>query len=82
MIVNEEGLLYGLPRNETGCFLYGTDIHSQPIVGNVIILKLGYFEDEPDVIGMSDEEAEKIKNYLFENVEALKGAEENVGDRS
>ena len=77
MVVNEEGLIKGLPLNRTGCFLYGTDIHGSPIVGNVIILKKGYFEGEPDIVALTDEEAEKVKQYLMNNVQELKGAKNN-----
>ena len=57
MVVNEEGLLLGLPLNLIGSILYGTPQHGQPIVGNVIFLKNGYYCGEPDVVGMTADEA-------------------------
>ena len=42
MMVNEEGLLLGLPLNRLGSELYGTPKHGQPIVGDVVFLKDGY----------------------------------------
>ena len=42
MMVNEEGLLLGLPMNRLGSELYGTPKHGQPIVGDVVFLKDGY----------------------------------------
>lgn len=33
MVVNEEGLLHGLPLNLFGCILYDTVRHGNPIVG-------------------------------------------------
>ncbi len=58
MMVNEEGLLQGLPLNLIGSILYGTPQHGQPIVGNVIFLKEGYHGGEPDVVGMTADEAQ------------------------
>ena len=36
MVVNEEGLLHGLPLNLFGCILYDTVRHGNPIVGNIV----------------------------------------------
>lgn len=64
MVVNEEGLLLGLPYNPIASYLYEQDKHGRPIVGNVIILKMGYYDCEPDVVGMTDVEVEEIKKLL------------------
>ena len=74
MVVNEEGLLKELPLNIVGSYLYESDKHGQPIVGNVIILKLGHFQGEPDVVGLTDDEANEIMKDLLKIVEKLKGA--------
>lgn len=75
MVVNEEGLLMDLPVNPVASYLYGMDIHGQPIVGNVIILKKGYFEGEPDIVGIPDNEAETIIETLNKTIfSILKGA--------
>lgn len=60
MMVNEEGLLLDLPLNSIGSILYGTPQHGQPIVGNVIFLKDGYYGGEPDVVGMDENEAQSL----------------------
>lgn len=60
MMVNEEGLLLGLPLNLIGSILYGTPQHGQPIVGNVIFLKEGYHSGERDVVGMTADEAQRL----------------------
>lgn len=57
MIVNEEGLLLNLPLNQLGCLLYGTHMHGQPIVGNIVVMKTGFVGGEPDIVGLDDEEA-------------------------
>lgn len=60
MMVNEEGLLHNLPLNRVGSELYGTPLHGQPIVGNAIFLKDGYYNGEPDTVGMTEEEAQTL----------------------
>ena len=60
MMVNEEGLLLGLPMNRLGSELYGTPRHGQPIVGDVLFLKDGYDGGEPDVVGMTEDEAQRL----------------------
>ena len=68
MIVNEEGLLHGLPINPMASWLYGADKHGQPIVGNVIILEEGLYKGEPDIVGISDEEAADVAAELTDEM--------------
>lgn len=72
MVVNEEGLLQCLPLNLYGSYLYGTDLHCNPIVGNIVILKEGWVNGERDFIGLSDEEcnafAEQIEAWSNEDI--------------
>lgn len=56
MVVNEEGLLQNLKLNGIGSVLYGTPKHGQPIVGNVVIMKGGIVNGEPDIVGLNDDE--------------------------
>lgn len=57
MLVNESGLLLDLDLNTIGSWLYGTDRHGQPIVGNVMIMKDGRNEyGEGDIFGLDDQE--------------------------
>lgn len=72
MIVNEEGLILGLDRNAIGSYLYETDKHGSPIVGNIIFLKLGVYENERDVVGLSDEEADELMTFLEETFKKMK----------
>lgn len=60
MMVNEEGLLLKLPLNMLGSILYGTKVHGQPIVGNIVVVKDGYYDGEADVVGMDAEEAQRV----------------------
>ncbi len=60
MMVNEEGLMNNLPMNLLGSYLYGSHFHGSPIVGDIVILKEGYYDGEPDVVGMTDSEAQGL----------------------
>lgn len=71
MIVNEEGRLQNLPVNSIGSFLYGADQHGEPIVGDIVIMKDGYRDGEPDIIGLEDAEVEKVKYVISELITIL-----------
>lgn len=71
MIVNEEGRLLDLPLNYVGSYFYGTDQHGEPIVGNIVIMKDGHRGGEPDIVGLSDVEAEQIKDVIIDLIEPL-----------
>ena len=64
MIVNEEGRLEGLPQNALGSALYGTSIHGEPIVGNIIILQEGFVNGEWDIIGLDDDLARNMIDQI------------------
>lgn len=64
MIVNEEGRLHKLPINLVGSFFYGTDFHNEPIVGNIVIMKDGYRNGEPDIVGLDDTEIERVQSSI------------------
>jgi hypothetical protein len=64
MIVNEEGLLRGLPLNPYGSYLYGIEAHGNPIVGDIVILKEGFVNGEPDLVGLSDEECSTFADQI------------------
>ena len=61
MVVNEEGRLLDLPLNYVGSYFYGTDQHGEPIVGNIVVMKDGYRNGEPDIVGLDDSEVERVK---------------------
>ena len=72
MIVDEEGKLKGKPINQIGSRLYLSHIHGDSIVGNIIILKLGFYQGEHDIVGIPDDEANKLMNDLFSNLKGEK----------
>lgn len=65
MLVNEEGLLHDLPMNMVGSFFYQTHVHMQPIVGNVIFMVDGFRDGEPDIVGLSEEQAEHMMKVVL-----------------
>lgn len=64
MVGNEEARLEDLPYNPLASFLYGTFVHGSPIHGNVVLLKQGYRNGEPDIVGLEDHELQKVLNKL------------------
>lgn len=80
MIVNEEGKLLHLPTNAIASYLYETDKHGEPIVGNVIILKMGVYQGEADVIGMSYDEAVAVMTNLTKSFKNFMKSEEYIND--
>lgn len=65
MLVNEEGLLHDLPPNLVGSYFYQTHIHGQPIVGNIILMKGGYRDGERDIVGLEEDEAQKLLDMVL-----------------
>lgn len=60
MIVNEEGLILELPVNQLGSLLYGTHMHGNPIVGNIVVMQTGFVSGEPDIVGLDDNQAAEL----------------------
>lgn len=61
MVVNEEGLLRNLPMNVLGSFLYGTDTHGSPIVGDIVLLREGINSDgEYDLLGLTEQDIKHL----------------------
>lgn len=65
MLVNEEGVLMDLPTNMTGSYLYKTHEHGYRIAGNIILMKDGYRDGEPDIVGLDEDEAEKLLDMVL-----------------
>lgn len=60
MIVDDEGLITGKQVNFVGSLFYGTPMHGNPIVGDMLIMgeEMGF--DGPEFAGLEEERAEKI----------------------
>lgn len=55
-LCNEEGMLKNLPINCIGSIWYRSII-----VGNIVVMKLGYRNGERDIVGLEDSEISEIK---------------------
>lgn len=73
MIVNEEWLLKNLSLNRAGSLLYGTQFHGYPIVGDIVIMAEGWTPEGLDIVGITEDRAEKVAQELIKAFE-LKGA--------
>lgn len=60
MIVDEEGLLKDYEVNPMASYLYNGNY----IVGNAVIMKEGYVDGEPDIVGLNDVESEGFMRDL------------------
>ena len=78
MLVNEEGLLHDLPFNVVGSFLYQTHIHGSPIAGNIILMKEDYRNGERDIVGLEEDEAEKLLDKVLKLPFGVVGGEETA----
>ena len=64
MIVDEEGLLKENELNPVGCWFYKTDVHGEPIVGDILILKEEEGDDGIECVGMTDDEVAEIFSLI------------------
>lgn len=70
MLVDEEGLLKGLPVNLVGCYFYDSLKHGNPIVGDILLcLQVGC-----DFEGFDQEQALEVKEQIYEDFEVLREA--------
>ena len=68
LVVDEEGLLNEKLINPYASYMYGMQIHGQPIVGSALILKQGE-DGQPE--GFTDDEAEDLVKKLENNFETI-----------
>lgn len=54
MLIDEEGIYHDLEDNMVGSWLYETDKHGHPIVGNILIIGEVLKNDGIEFCGMSD----------------------------
>ena len=73
MIVDESGLIKGLPDNKIASRLYGTHIHGAPIVGDAFMCSEDYVEEdgfwELDLVWLTEEQADELILFFPEFLE-------------
>lgn len=72
MIVDEDGLLRNLPVNAVGSWLYETDRHGSPIVGNIVIVGEIYVGTGIKFCGISDDLFERLYPKLQQIIEKVR----------
>lgn len=64
MVIDESGLYHNLELNPVGCWLYQTDIHGCPIVGDVLFLKDVMTLEGPDYGYLDERDVEVLTTIL------------------
>lgn len=64
MLINENGHLLDLRVNPVGSYLYATYEHGWPILGTIVIMKIGMTPEGLDIIGLTDKEITVATNEL------------------
>lgn len=69
LVVDENGKILDVPKpvNIMASMLYPGTPHGDPIVGDVLIGRLGTVNGEPDMVGLSEVELKMLEKY-FEKI--------------
>lgn len=76
MLIDEEGLLKENEPNPVGSYLYETDRHGHPIVGNILFVGEEWVGAEIDFCGIEDSVFENLKLQLDHMIGVMKEAKE------
>ena len=78
MVVDECGKILAEPKpvNYKCSMLYPGTPHGDPIVGDVVIGKIGYDFGEPDMTGLDEEELKFLERF-FESVDIIRSRFKN-----
>ena len=77
MIVDESGMLKGLPVNALGSVLYETDRHGWPILGTALLMKQTIAIDGPDIVSLDENDVEVLRTIMNRAIQKW-----NVGEVS
>lgn len=64
MLADEEGILKNLPMNMIGSYLYESDIHGTPIVGDILFAAEHLTDDGIDLCGIQEPACRKLVEQL------------------
>ena len=65
LMIDEEGRLKDRPAvNFIASYLYGAHEHHEPIVGNVLVMKLGMTDEGPDILPLDEAEARQVEESM------------------
>lgn len=67
MVVDDMGIMRGLPVNPRASLLYGTDVHGNPICGDAVILReeLDPESGEMELKGLNEDDVLKVATAIF-----------------
>lgn len=71
MVVDEEGIIAGKQVNIIGSVFYGTPIHGNPIVGDILIMREEMTFDGPALAGLEEERAEAIAKQIEQTLSSF-----------
>ena len=69
MLVDEDGICHKLERNAAGSYLYETDKHGWPILGNILLVGERMADGGIDFCGISDKRFKLLYPKLKEMIE-------------
>lgn len=64
LICDNEGKLKDKPINRACSSLYGSCVHGFPMNGDIVLMKEGFYEGEPDIVGLTEQEASGLLSDL------------------
>lgn len=76
MLIDEEGLLKENEPNLIGSYLYETDRHGHPIMGNVLFVGEEWSDDGIDFCGIEDSVFKQLELQLNNMIFAMKATKE------
>ena len=76
MLIDEEGLLKENEPNLIGSYLYGTDRHSHPIMGNILFVGEEWGSDGIDFCGIEESTYKNLKEKLDKMIHDMKQVKE------
>ncbi len=74
LLVCDENARFNPDRNTNwiASYWYGVSIHGINILGNVVVMKDGYINGEPDIVGLDDGDIKQIKGLIAHASRVLK----------
>lgn len=79
MLVDEEGGLKDNEVNLIGSYLYGTDIHKQPIMGNILFVGEQWVGCDIDICGIEESVCKCLEQQLNQMIYSMNMAKEAFG---
>lgn len=80
MLIDEEGMLKKYPvPNLIGCYLYESEKHGNPIVGNILFVGERWGKDGIDFCGIEESVFKKLELQLNNMIYAMKATKEALG---